>query len=79
MYGAGKTSKTVLAIRAMEVVAQEQAAAAAAASVKREAHKQRQVTKVLDASRLRSGRAARVSKLKVRCLNRLMSQTFATS
>ena len=49
----------------MQVVSQEQAAAAAAASHRREAHKQRQVTKVLEASRMRSQRAARVAKLKV--------------
>lgn len=52
----------------MQVVAQEQAAAAAAAAVKREAHKQRQVTKALEASKLRSERATRVSKLKVQMM-----------
>lgn len=62
-------SENVHAIRAMQVVAQEQAAAAAAASVKQQARKQRQVTKVLEASKLRSERAARVSKLKVRVLH----------
>ena len=56
-------------VRAMQVVAQEQAAAAAAAAVKREARKQRQVTKVLEASKLRSERATRVFKLKVRLLH----------
>ena len=63
----------------MQVVAQEQAAAAAAAAVKREAHKQRQVTKVLEASKLRSERATRVSKLKVQlmlslCIRRYVRQ-----
>lgn len=52
-------------IRAMQVVSQEQAAAAAAASLRREAQKQRQVTQVLEASKMRSDRAARVAKLKV--------------
>lgn len=51
--------------RAMQVVSQEQAAAAAAASLRREAHKERQVTRVLEASKMRSDRAARVAKLKV--------------
>ncbi len=60
--------------RAMQVVAQEQAAAAAAAAVKREAHKQRQVTKVLEASKLRSERATRVSKLKVQMILSLRIQ-----
>lgn len=54
-----------VAIRAMQVVSQEQAAAAAAATQMREAHKERQVTKVLEASKTRSQRAARVAKLKV--------------
>ena len=49
----------------MQVVCQEQAAAAAAATQRREAHKERQVTKVLEASKMRSQRAARVAKLKV--------------
>ena len=49
----------------MQVVCQEQAAAAAAAAQRQEAHKERQVTKVLEASRMRSQRAARVAKLKV--------------
>ena len=49
----------------MQVVSQEQAAAAAAATHRREAHKERQVTKVLEASKMRSQRAARVAKLKV--------------
>lgn len=49
----------------MQVVCQEQAAAAAAATQRQEAHKERQVTKVLEASRMRSQRAARVAKLKV--------------
>lgn len=62
-------NESVHAIRAMQVVAQEQAAAAAAASVKQQARKQRQVTKVLEASKLRSERAARVSKLKVGVLH----------
>ena len=44
----------------MEVVSQEQAAAAAAASLRREVHKERQVTQVLEASKMRSDRAARV-------------------
>ncbi len=60
--------------RAMQVVAQEQAAAAAAAAVKWEAHKQRQVTKVLEASKLRSERATRVSKLKVQMILSLRIQ-----
>ena len=54
-----------IAIRAMQVMAQEQAAAAAAAAVQREAHKKRQVSKALEASRLRADRATRVAKLKV--------------
>ena len=49
----------------MQVVAQEQAAAAAAPAAKREINKQRQVSKVLEASRLRAERATRVAKLKV--------------
>ena len=49
----------------MQVVAQEQAAAAAVAAVKRKAHKRHQVAKVLEASRQRSERAIRVAKLKV--------------
>ena len=51
--------------RAMQVVAEEQAAAAAAAAAKRETRKQRQISKVLEASRLRAERATRVAKLKV--------------
>ena len=66
----------VCVIRAMQVVAQEQAAAAAAAAVKREAHKQRQVTKVLEASKLRSERASRVSKLKVQLMSSLCIQHY---
>ena len=52
--------------RAMKVVEEEQAATAAAAAVKREAGKRRQVSKALEASRLRAERATRVAKLKVR-------------
>ncbi len=66
----------VCVIRAMQVVAQEQAAAAAAAAVKREAIKQRQVTKVLEASKLRSERATRVSKLKVQLTLSLCIQRY---
>jgi len=66
----------VCVIRAMQVVAQEQAAAAAAAAVKREAYKQRQVTKVLEASKLRSERATRVFKLKVQLMLFLCIQRY---
>jgi len=46
--------------------------------VKREAHKQRQVTKVLEASKLRSERATRVSKLKVHFMLSLCIQRYVT-
>ena len=61
----GRLMTLDVAIRAMQVVAQEQAAAAAAATLRREAHKERQVTKALEASKMRSERAIRVAKLKV--------------
>ena len=55
----------LLGCRAMQVVAEEQAADAKAASRQKEAQQQRQVIKALEASRLRAERATRVTKLKV--------------
>lgn len=49
----------------MQVVAEEQAADANAAAKHKEAQKQSQVIKALQASKLRAERASRVTKLKV--------------